>query len=240
MQRSIGALVLSFTLCSCGGSPEFAGDYAADYMGQAVRLHLEENDGALQGQLSFSGLIAPVNGSISDGLAEGQVSAGLMGDLPFEARLQGDDGLLWRYLLPMAGQAQALELSFVRSDGVGEAEDAGQINPGLVGNWRRTNSKTVPGIRPSGNLNVATDTFCSLSGDGTFTYGGSVTGAAAPGFAGTTGAGLVTSGRWKTEGDVLFSQADGQTGWIPLGRYAISGNAMVLYVGNEKQLWERQ
>ncbi|MDF1838486.1 MAG: hypothetical protein P1V35_11510, partial [Planctomycetota bacterium] len=112
MQRSIGALVLFLTFLSCGGSPGFSGSYDADYMGQSVALRLEESDGNLRGELRYSGLIGAVSGSVSGGVAEGQVSAGLMGDLPFEARLEGDSGLRWKYLLPLPGETQALELHF--------------------------------------------------------------------------------------------------------------------------------
>ncbi|MCA9003013.1 MAG: hypothetical protein KDB61_13900, partial [Planctomycetes bacterium] len=82
--------------------------------------------------------------------------------------------------------------------------------------------------------------YCTLGADGRFSYGGAVTGAAGGGFAGVTGGGGVVTGQWKAEGGVLYSQADGQPGWIPLGQYSISGASMVLYAGGDKQLWERQ
>ncbi len=241
MQRFLGALTLSLFILSCGGSPGFAGDYNAEYMGQAVSLHLEESDGTLSGRLTYAGLTSDVDGVVSGARAEGRVNAGLMGQLPFEAELQSDDALQWKYLLPLPGQAQALELDFIRSGQQTTAQpESDALDPRLVGRWRRTVSNSVPGTRPVSNLNVATDIFCTLAGDGSFSYGGSVTGAASPGIAGTTGPGSTSSGHWKAEGGVLYSQAQGQSQWIPLGRYALSGASLVLYVGTEKQLWERQ
>lgn len=89
-------------------------------------------------------------------------------------------------------------------------------------------------------MNVATDIFCTLAGDGSFSYGGALTGVASPGFAGTTGSADGSTGEWKAEGGVLFSRTMGQEQWTQLGRYAISGPSLVLYAGGDKQLWERQ
>ncbi len=242
MHRFLIPIICLFLLVACGGSPDFSGDYGAQYLGQPVQLHLEQSDGQLTGQISYGQITGPLEATILADKASGNVNAGLMGRFPFEAQLDGDDALRWKYLLALPGQTQALELNFKRNESAEEpSTDLGSnLDPALVGHWRRTISNSVAGTLPRNNMNVATDIFCTLSGDGTFSFGGAMTGVASPGFTGTTGSADESTGQWKAEGGVLFSRTVGQEQWIPLGRYAISGSSMVLYAGGDKQLWERQ
>lgn len=244
MHRFICALALLFWTLSCGDTTDFSGDYGAQYLGQSVGLHLEQADGKLAGQVTYGQVSGPLQATILAGKASGFVNAGLMGRFPFEAEMDGQDGLRWRYLLALPGQAQALELKFVRVKAAAASAQANggstKRDPALVGRWRRTLSNSVGGLLPRDNMNVATDIFCTLALDGSFSYGGAVTGVASPGGSGSTGSGGVSSGEWKAEGGELYARNADQKDWVPMGRYAISGASLVLYVDGGKQLWERQ
>ncbi|MCP5020974.1 MAG: hypothetical protein GY930_04275 [bacterium] len=237
---STSCLVL---LIACADSPSFSGNYGAQYMGQPVNMHLVELHGELDGRITFGQMSFPLKGEIEGDMASGQANTGVAGFAPFEARMDGDDSLLWKLQLASPGGNQVMALNFTRSKGDADSARSGDgpsnLDPKLVGRWRRTSSNSVAGTLPRNNMNVATDIFCTLAGDGSFSYGGAVTGVASTGFAGTTGSADGSTREWKAEGGVLFSRTIGQQ-WIQLGRYAISGSSLVLYAGNDKQLWERQ
>ena len=241
MLRIFAAISLVLLTLSCGETPDFSGEYGTRYLGQPVQLHLQQAGGKLTGKVTYGRVSGPLQATILAGKASGFVDAGLMGRFPFEAELNGDDGLNWKYLLALPGQTQALELEFERrSDAESTVQGTAQLDPALVGHWRRTISNSVAGMLPRDNMNVATDVFCTLSSDGSFQFGGAVTGVTSPGASGTTGASEVSSGEWKAKGGELFSRAAEQAQWTSLGRYVISGSSLVLYVGDQKQLWERQ
>ncbi|MBL4771590.1 MAG: hypothetical protein JKY61_10720 [Planctomycetes bacterium] len=241
MHRILVAISLLFLTLACGNAPDFSGDYGARYLGQSVQLHLEQDGGELTGQVTYARVSGPLQATILAGKASGFVDAGLMGRFPFEAEMDGESGLRWKYLLALPGQTQALELDFERRPEVRDAlQGSTQRDPALVGHWRRTLSNSVGGLLPRGNMNVATDIFCTLSGDGSFSFGGSRTGVASPEIAATTDRAEISNGEWKTEGGELYSRTSGEPGWASLGRYAVSGASLVLYAGNGKQLWERQ
>jgi hypothetical protein len=50
------------------------------------------------------------------------------------------------------------------------------------------------------------------------------------------------TGKWKAEGNILYSQPPGTDQWIPLGRYALSGarDLMIYSAGGGKQHWYRK
>jgi len=112
----------------------------------------------------------------------------------------------------------------------------------LVGKWRKTNSNVIRGGN-GGSFAITSEIYCVIKADGSFAYGAGQTlfssqnrqGSATGG----SGQGGVTRGKWKTSANVLYWSTDGST-WTPLGKYAISGNSMVLYYPNgAKELWER-
>ena len=95
---------------------------------------------------------------------------------------------------------------------------------------------------------VTTRVTSTLNADGTFVYGGGqsiltlhdANRPGGPGSTGMTGTAGTLTGQWKSEGGTLFSRANGQAQWLPLGRYSVSGNDMLLTTANgEKQLWSR-
>ncbi len=124
-----------------------------------------------------------------------------------------------------------------------DAVDA-QRDMRLVGLWKREIIANRRNAAPG--YNVTTHVTSQLFANGRFRYGGgqSVITLTDPGrmpSTGMSGKSDVIEGEWKTESGVLFSKRDGASAWIPLGRYSLSGNAMVLYtLDGSKQLWERR
>jgi hypothetical protein len=109
------------------------------------------------------------------------------------------------------------------------AAPAQQHDPRLVGNWRRTESMT------SGDFTMATDHWLVIRPDGTFTVGtgGSAGGGAAGSF--SSGGSEGTSGRWKTQGAVVYVE-DG--GWQPYARFYREGDSLMFTFGNGKrEVW---
>ena len=241
MSSLIALLSLAWVLTACSGDPGYTGTYQANYSGQTVFLNLEQAESQVTGSIALGDLVGQVDATVTgDGLS-GTVRSLFFGNVPFEASRPEPDQIQWRYVMPIGGTSQALELSFHRGSAPPTSKPSGtSIDPGLVGHWRRTINTSIAGVRPMENFNTATDIYCQLSADGQFTYGGAVTGASTGGFAGMTGAGTQVTGQWKAENQVLYSRQAGQEAWVPLGQYSISGNAMILYVGTDKQLWERQ
>lgn len=228
----------SLWLSSCGNDPVYAGQYRALYAGQSVLLDLEEEGQSVQGTVSTGDLIGRVTGSIDDDQIEGTVESLAFGRVAFRAQRQSDGSLAWTYLQPNGGQGPALQLTFTKGK-ASASDETPTLDTSLVGQWRRTVGHRVSGARPLDTLNTATDIYCHLAADGTFTYGGAETGFSSPGAVGITQPGSTLRGQWKAENGVLFSKAEGSNQWVPLGQYSVSGNALVLYVGQEKQLWER-
>ena len=224
---------------SCGADPVYAGQYRALYGGQSVVLDLEEDDAEVTGTVVFGDLVGQVQGTVEQGRVAGTVDSLAFGKIPFEAQREDDGSLTWTYLPTGSGQGPSLRLTFTRGEPASTSDETAPLDSTLVGHWRRTVSQTVSGIRPIDNLNTATDIYCQLAADGTFTYGSAVTSVGGSGISGVTQPGSIVRGRWKAENNVLFSKAEGSSHWTPLGQYSVSGNAMVLYVGQDKQLWER-
>jgi len=227
MARGFGVAGLLF-LAACGKKLE--GTFHGSVLGQTATVVLEQSGPDLRGKASYGGVEGSVSGKTDGVTASGTVTVSAMGQsqsLRFEARLVDGDTLEWRY--PDLGASATL-----RRSGATAASPAGggSRDPAMVGNWRRTTSVGIGTF----------DTYCTLSGDGTFRYGGGqgVVGGVGD-FGGVeVGPGSVAQGEWKTEGGVLYARAPGGS-WGAVGRYSVSGSAMVLYPagGGEKQLWER-
>ncbi|HPF14140.1 MAG TPA: hypothetical protein PLJ12_07715, partial [Planctomycetota bacterium] len=232
----------ALVLFACGSKPTFTGNYTGSYMSQPVQLQLQQEGSTLTGTLTYTGISAPIQAQVKEAVASGTVNIPMMGGMQFEATRQPNGSVEWKYLTPFPGQFQAIALTFERQESgktAAASKAAGNLDPALVGAWRSTVSSSVPGAYPGDNFNTATDIYCTLSADGTFQYGGAVTGASGSGFTGVTDPAQTLRGQWKAEGGVLYSRTDANPNWIPLGQYTVSGNSMVVNSGGDKQLWER-
>ena len=112
---------------------------------------------------------------------------------------------------------------------------AAEIDPALVGHWRKTDSYT------SGDFSAASETNIALLADGTYRYGASkLYGGGDAGSFGSEGGGGA-QGRWRTANRILyvFDAASGQ--WSAYARYYVEGNSALLTYGNgKKEVWERR
>lgn len=113
----------------------------------------------------------------------------------------------------------------------------------LVGRWRNTMSRVVRG-RPGESTSIASDLFCTLRADGRYSFGSGEFGFSSRNRIGsTTGLGKRKDdeiGFWKTVGNVVYHRKPEDKSWTRFGRYAISGNSLLIYYPNgNKVLWER-
>lgn len=263
-------LVLGVALVGCGGDATeesastgagsseaeattertvFAGRFDGAVNGAAVRMTLREEGDRLTGDFVEGMASYAVTATREGATANGTMSHRVMGfELPFTARLDGD-----ALAIEIRGN-RTVELSLKRT--TGEAEAASNESPAstatanverdprLVGVWKREIIANRRNAAPG--YNVTTHVTSHLLANGRFRYGGgqSVITLTDPGrmpSSGMSGASPVIEGEWKTENGVLFSKRDGTQTWIPLGRYSLSGNAMVVYtLDGAKQLWERR
>jgi hypothetical protein len=111
-----------------------------------------------------------------------------------------------------------------------------EVDPALVGHWRKSESYT------SGDFSAASESNIYLLADGTYRLGASkLYGGGDAGSFGSEGGGGGETGRWRTAGRILyvFDAASGQ--WSAYARYYVEGNSALLTYGNGKrEVWERR
>jgi hypothetical protein len=227
MVRRLGGAAL-LLLAACGS--KFDGKFTGSVLGQTATVVLEDDGGDLRGRASYGGVEGTVSGKVDGDSASGTVTVSALGgsqSIRFEARLTADDSLEWRY--PELGTVATLRREGSSSPPSG---GGGSRDPSLVGNWRKTVSTAIASF----------DTYCTLSADGTFRYGGGrgVVGGVGD-FGGVeVGADGFATGEWKTEDGVIHARGQGGN-WTPVGRYSVSGSGLVIYPagGGDKQYWER-
>lgn len=231
----VAGIVAFGLVVSLGGDDGFDGTFAGKAMGQDAVAELTTDGGDLRGTIRYAGVTGKVRGTIDGATAKGTVRRDDMGVvLDFEATLTDDEVLDWRY------PALNIGLTLKRRASGGDAPaGSGNRDARLIGRWRRTASGPGAG---KNRVIVSTDVHCTLTGDGTFVYGGATTGAVGPGhwpgvMVGPAG---TTRGEWKTEGSTLYTRTEGGS-WQPVGRYSVSGSGLVLYAvgGGEPTYWER-
>ena len=163
---------------------------------------------------------------------------------PFTAEAVDEDRIDWVYTIRNAatGVEQKVNLTLRRSDDDDAGKTAPNLDPQLVGSWY----SEVSGGQLTGNT-VTTRLTNTFHADGTFEYGGAtslITLHERRGDAGSTGAGGPAgkiTGKWKTEAGMLYGMTDTTGQWTLLGRYAVSGNDLIIYGPNgSKHLWSRQ
>ena len=90
----------------------------------------------------------------------------------------------------------------------------------------------------SGGFSLATQEFFDVRPDGTFTVAtGDMVGGGGLGAVESRG-GESMSGRWKTEGGVVFVGESGR--WQPFARYYVEGSSMMFtFQDGTRQVWYR-
>lgn len=114
-----------------------------------------------------------------------------------------------------------------------ESASQDNIDPGMIGVWRRTDSYSDP---ISGFSYVIEETL-ALHGDGTLQFSSKSAG----GNSGVTGStpGQQLKGYWKTENKTLFT-GDYPTGpWMNNGAYLVDASTMMLKQPGGNKLWNR-
>ena len=236
--------ILLLLLAAACGEDAFDGTFKADHMGRSATFRLEEEDGRLSGTVTYSGVEGQIKGTVDDETAEGTVTVSSIGvTTPFKATAVDDDRIDWVYAIrnPATGVEQEVSLTLRRTEEDTGGSTSPTLDPQLVGTWY----SEVSGGQLTGNT-VTTRLTNTFHADGTFEYGGGtslITLHDRPGDAGSTGTGGPggkITGKWKTESDVLYGMTDTTGQWTLLGRYAVSGNDLIIYGPNGgKHLWSR-
>ena len=109
----------------------------------------------------------------------------------------------------------------------------GQLDPRLVGRWRKTESMV------SGGASFVSDQHLVVRPDGTYSIwsGGSAGGTASVSVVGGGGGG--NSGRWRVQGNIIGVSEGGP--FQPYARYVVDGSDLMFVFGDgNKELWSRR
>ena len=252
--------VVPFLVILCLTTPvmaqHFSGTYAGEVFGTPATLTLEQDANAIRGVMDASGyryeLTAAAQGTTASGTLHDTQTGGA---IPVELTPDGQGmTLVLVQEAPYGGQVSRTPLSFRRStegapnathtppvpDASGGPPVSGaERNPALVGTWVYQDTYV------SGDFSGTTRFVLRIHPDGTYTYGeGQVTmGGSTPygSYSGNSGGGDVTTGRWRTQGNIVYIQEPGVSQWQPYARYYVEGNRMLFTFGDgSRQLWHRQ
>ena len=116
---------------------------------------------------------------------------------------------------------------------------ASQLDPRLIGRWSASDSMI------SGNASFVSSSSVTFAADGTYLY---QDGPAYASGSFTSGSTSISSpqasggdaGRWRVEGDLLYTMPNATGQWQLLGRvYIEGGRALVYYPDGSKTVWQR-
>jgi hypothetical protein len=233
--------LLAVALVYPGSAAAFKGSYSGNFGGNAVRAELREKAGVVQGTVVIDGYTYRVSARTSGDRATGELQdeAGMRvplvmtldeGKLDLAIHAQGQGAPATRIALSRAGKgASASAQKPARTQAV-------EVDPALVGHWRKSESYT------SGDFSAASESNIYLLPDGTYRFGASkLYGGGDAGSFGSEGGGGGEQGRWRTANRVLYvlDAASGQ--WSAYARYYVEGNSALLTYGNGKrEVWERR
>lgn len=111
--------------------------------------------------------------------------------------------------------------------GRGAGGAAAELDGRLVGKWRFTDS----------NPQMATDLYCQMRADGSYVYSGQSVSNFLPTPENTMPS---VTGKWRTKDGRLLALPDGQTQWLDIGAYSVSGDGLLIYSPTgAKAYWER-
>lgn len=214
----------------------FHGSFRGDLNGSPVQLRLRQQGNAVSGEMVVEGYRYTLNGEISDNELAGEFhdpTAGGSGEL--QGNWQGQQ-LLITLRVP-GGQPLQLRFSAGRAPTTAAAPrakaSAAGGDPQLVGRWRHTDTYV------SGDFSAATDKFLTILPDGSYRIGEGTFAGGTGDVSGVSSGGDVVTGRWRTQGNIIYIQ-EGGSGWEPYARYYIErGTLMFTFANGKRQLWDR-
>ena len=233
---AFASVSLAVALLYPGTAAAFKGSYAGDFGGNAVRAELRENAGVVHGTVVIDGYTYRVVVRPSAGRATGELQDEAGVRVPLEMTLAGGELNLTIYSQGKNAPPTRMALS---RDGKAAAmpaqRPAGEIDPALVGHWRKTDSYA------SGDFSAASESNITLLPDGTYRYGASkLYGGGDAGSFGSEGGGG-EQGRWRTADKLLYVWDDATGQWSAYARYYVEGNSALLTYGNGKrEVWKRR
>ena len=219
----------------------FQGRYEGMLQQTYSTLVLKQNEDKVSGEINANGYIYRIEGVAENGDIKGKFfDSGTGAVLPCTASL---DGSTIRFDVevfnPRSGESQHLKLTFSREStaltdkrlrqNAGGSEQA-LHNPIVVGRWRHTYAQGSDGY------SIAVDTWMIVNADGTYEYGEGK--AAGEGL--QVEGGPTSRGHWRTHGQYLHFKEAGAQHWVPLARYYVEANKMLLTYGDgEREIWYR-
>lgn len=228
---AIGVL-LAAALLYPGTAAAFKGSYTGSFDGNAVRAELREQGGVVQGTVVIDGYTYRVAARGSAGRASGELQDEAGMRVPLVMTLdRGELGLA----IYSQGQGSPATRIVLSRGGKPARTQAVEIDPTLVGRWRKTDAYA------SGDFSAASETNITLLPDGTYRYGASkLYGGGDAGSFGSEGGGG-ERGRWRTADKLLYVWDDATGQWSAYARYYVEGNSALLTYGNGKrEVWERR
>ncbi len=225
-------ILLAAALFYPGVGFAFKGSYSGDFAGKAVRAEFQEQAGVVQGTVVIDGYTYRVAARGSGGRASGELQDEAGVRVPLEMALDGGELNLTVYTQGPNAPAARLVLSSAKPS----RAPAVEIDPALVGHWRKTDSYT------SGDFSAASETNITLLADGTYRYGASkLYGGGDAGTFGSERGGGGEQGRWRTANRILYVFDPGSGQWSAYARYYVEGNSALLTYGDGKrEAWERR
>jgi hypothetical protein len=220
----------------------WAGSYRGDVAGTTASLKLAEEGSDLSGTIDADGYVyrlrAKASGTTASGVFEDPQTGG-QGQLGLERIASGV-----AVSITVPGAPQALRLEFHENGGGGPgpagagggtatAGGGGQHDPVLVGTWTRNETMS------SGDFSMVTKHWMVIRADGTYAVG--TGGSTASGSAGSleSGGGTGSSGRWRTQGNVVLIEDGGS--YQPYARYYVEGNSLMITSANgSREVWHRR
>jgi len=204
-------------------------------------LVLQQNEDKVTGEINANGYLYRIEGVIENGDMRGKFfDSGTGAALPCTASL---DGSTIRFdvevVNPHSGESQHLKFTFTRGSNAQVETRLRQTDGGteqrlrnlaVVGRWRHTYAQGSDGY------SIAVDTWMIIKADGTYEYGEGK--AASEGL--QVEGGPTSRGQWRTSGQYLHFKEAGAQHWVPLARYYVEANKLLLtYADGEREIWYR-
>ena len=225
------------------GSGQWPGSYNGNIYGTPSVLTLVVENASLTGKIDAGGYLYNLSGQVDGQGAGGKISdPNTGGEMQFSARLKGGRIDLDLIVTDQYGQENRVGLVFNResTEAAGSpqkaaadgSEAAVQLDQRLIGGWRHTDTYV------SGDFGAVSEWYMQLFANGTYRYGDGQMMGGDSNTSFDSGQGSASTGRWKTEGDVVYINEG--YGWQPYATYIVDSQSMLFkFSDGSKQLWER-
>lgn len=243
LSLGLAVFALAVALPLCGWTTDLSGVYSGQFEGQPARATLSVEGGTVSGTLDVDGYVYRIEGRQQGAVAKGRMIDQNGHAVQLTLQQPANDQLTM-LIEAIPGVALAsVQVHLTRGEAGsgsvagGGAQAAGvELDPALVGRWVRRDSYV------SGDFTLANERRVTLFPDGTYRFGpGRVIGGGDAGTfdSGTGGGG--NGGRWRTQGQILYTMELGDMGWEPYARYYVEGNKVLLTFGNgSREIWHRE